>query len=119
MKLYAKFIRFLGYDENKNETHLKCHSVLGEDKDWSKIFVLEDYQQKLWKDIIDAFKQEGETDIDCNRRLGIHFQIQYSEVFDSKMFNEPMELKGYHSLSGAVNERIYGKENKEWGILLN
>lgn len=119
MKLYAKFIRFLGYDENKNEIHLKCRSVLGEEKDWSKVFILEDYQQKLWKDIIDAFKQEDETDMDCNRRLGIHFQIQYSEVFDSKMFNEPIELKGYHSLSGAVYERIYGKENKKWGILLN
>lgn len=118
MKLYAKFIRFLGYDENKNEIHLKCR-YLGEDKNWSKIWVIEDKQMTLWKGIIDSFKQEGETDIDCNRRLGIHFQIQYSEVFDSKMFNEPMELKGYNSLSGAVNERIYGKENKEWGILLN
>lgn len=110
MKLYAKFVRFLGYGENKNEIHLKCRSVLGEDKDWSKIWVLEDKQQILWKNIVDAFKQEGETDIDCNRRLGIHFQIQYSEVFDSKMFNElnePIELKGYYSLSGAVNERIY------------
>lgn len=118
MKLYAKFIGFLGYDENKNEIHLKCHS-LGEDKDWSKVFVLEDKQQILWKNIIDSFKQEGETDLDCSRRLGIHFKVKFSAVFDSKMFDEPMELKGYYSLSGAVNERIYEKENKEWGILLN
>lgn len=112
MKLYAKFIRFLGYDENKNEIHLKCH-YLGEDKDWSKVFVLEDKQMILWKNIVDSFKQEGETDKGCTVRLGIHFQIKYCEIFDSKMFDEPIELKGYYSLSGAVNERIYEKENKE------
>ena len=92
MKLYAKFIRFLGYDENKNEIHLKCRSVLGEDKDWSKVLVLEDYQQTLWKDIIDAFKQEGETDLDCNQRLGIHFKVQYRAIFDRKMFDEPINM---------------------------
>ncbi len=93
MKLYAKFIRFLGYDENKNEIHLKGH-YLGEDKDWSKVLVLEDYQQVLWKSIIDTFKQEGETDIDCSIRLGVHFKVQYREIFDSKMFDEPITNEG-------------------------
>ena len=118
MKLYAKFIRFLGYDENKNETHLTCH-FLGEDKDWSKVWVIEDREKVLWKRIIDSFKQKGETDLDCNRRLGIHFQIQYRAIFDSKMFDEPIEFEEHSGLpyfieniSQAIDEKLYKKENE-------
>jgi len=85
MKLYAKFIRFLGY-ENKKEVHLKCR-YFGEDKDWSEVWVIEDKQEILWKSIVDSFKQEGETDKDCSVRLGIHFQIQYRSIFNSKDFD--------------------------------
>lgn len=123
MKLYTKFVRFLGYDKNKNEIHLKCH-YLGEYKDWSKVWVLEDYQQVLWKRIVDAFKQEGETDRYCSVRLGIHFEIQYRAIFDSKMFDEPIELKEHSELpyfieniSQAIDEKVYKRRTNNEMVL--
>lgn len=119
MKLYAKFVRFLGYDENQKEVHLKCN-YLGEEKDWSKIWVLEDYQTGLCTNIAHAFRQKDETALDCARRLKLHPQIKYCAIFDSKIFDEQIELMG-HSLMPdfiepvrrAINGRVCNEENKE------
>ncbi len=95
MKLYARFVHFVVYDNKENN---KYHAIITDNnKHWSDIFVAEEKANDLLKEIYKDLKQGDENVIQFTRRTGIRAKEVFKEVIDTDTFK--IRAESYNELN--------------------